>query len=304
MLPLSGVTAALLTPRIDEGELDIDGVTAQIEFISTHCEAISVLGAGVSEYQLLSAPERGTFLSEVVREVKSSHPGLTVVAGVSSPLDADVLRLADRAADAGADFLQLLIPSRPWGGELRSGEAIEYFAHIVPRLPLPVVAYHHPGLGSDPTLTTIEEICRVDGVVAIKDSSRNASRNLLAVRRLQDALGVSYLATIQPATLAVLAGAAGVMTPPPFTLLARAIVDACGASAAASLRELARVAAVVPTELCEQDGLLPGALEALRGLGVVTNGHSSPYDKADGAFRQLDALGGQWYRDRLRDLGQ
>lgn len=300
MLHLPGVTAALLTPFTPDGEIDHEGMRNQVDFIASHCEAVAVLGAGVSEYQTLVPSEREELLVDIVRYVKQTHPKLQVVAGISSPAEKETLSLADRAESEGADYLQLLIPQRPWGGEARADEIVEYFTRLVPKLPLPVVAYHHPGLGSDPTLSTLEQICKLEGVVAFKDSSRNASRTLMAVRRLQHELRVSYLATIQPATLALLAGAAGVMTPPPFTMLAREIIDHCNGSEAAALRELASITTLAPTELCSENGLLPGALEALRALGVTSHTHASPYDGAHGLFDEIEPSAQNWYRTRLR----
>src|SRR5699024_5801895 len=76
---------------------------------------------------------------------------------------------------------------------------------------LPVVLYHHPVVGSDPSFDTIVEAAKLPGVVGIKDSSRNIARCLRAVQEIQREGHAQYLGTMQPMLAVLLSGGGGAM---------------------------------------------------------------------------------------------
>lgn len=270
---LAGVVGALLTPFGEAGGVDTDRLSGLCDFLTSHCDAVSVLGAEVSEYRMLSEGMRRELL---VRTVRALRDRTTVIAGISSPRVAEVLDLAELAADAGADYVQLLLPNRPYGGPPTHGEILAFVESVAASSPLPVVLYHHPGQGADPAFETLAAACAVDNVVAMKDSSRDISRNLRAVEEIQHAGHAQYLATIQPMLAVLLSGGAGAMMPPPLTLVGAAIRDAVGAGDLARAGRMQRLIGRFPGAW-GRHGLLPLAKAALTLSGQPFGDPAQPY---------------------------
>jgi 4-hydroxy-tetrahydrodipicolinate synthase len=271
--PLTGVVGALLTPFGPDNRIDRDALTSEYEFLSSHCDAVSVLGAEVSEYRMLAPGVRRELLAEAVTALRGR---VRVLAGVSAPTVPEVLELCELAAASGAELAQLLLPARPYGGAATESELLGFVEAVAVRSPLPLVLYHHPGLGADPVFGALVACCATPNVVAIKDSSRDISRNLRAVAEIQQAGHAQYLGTIQPMLAIMLAGGAGAMMPPPLTLVGAAIRDSVAAGDLAAASRAQRLVARFPAAW-SQHGLLPLAKAAMHELGRPLGAPAEPY---------------------------
>lgn len=281
MSSLKGVVGALPTVFASSGEVDRTAVSQICDFMATHCDGVSVLGAAVSEYEMLDSSDRRSLLKETVQQLRGR---VTVLAGVSSPKLAEVLELTEDAAEAGADYAQVLIPARPSGGAPTADESVAFVEAVASRSPLPILLYHHPGVGADPSFETLVELCSIDNVVAIKDSSRNISRNLRAVEEIQKAGHALYLATIQPMLATIVAGGAGAMTPAGLTLVAAAIRDAVNANDLTRAGKAQALIARFPAAWAAY-GLLPLTRVALEVLGQPVGVPASPYSPVPKSVR-------------------
>jgi 4-hydroxy-tetrahydrodipicolinate synthase len=271
---LRGVVGAVLTPFTTEGEVDRDALAAEIDLLAGHCDALSVLGAEVTEYRALSPDARRTLLAEATQLVAGRRP---VLAGVSAPSLPEIAELAHVAAGAGATYAQVLLPNRTWGGPPSTAELVAFTEEVVTASPLPVVLYHNPGQGSDPSLEALVEACAVPGVVAIKDSSRNISRVLRAVEEIDRAGHARYLGTIQPLLTILLAGGSGAMAPPPSTLVGAAIRDAVAAGDLAKAAELQNLVALFPAKWSGRYGLTPTMKAAMPAIGLPLGDPAPPF---------------------------
>ena len=276
---LAGVVGALLTPFAADGAVDAARLDRLADFLAPHCDAVSVLGAEVSEYRMLPGRTRRELLARMAAALRDRT---TVVAGVSSPRVAEVLELAELAATAGADYAQVLLPNRPYGGPPAHGEVLAFVEAVAARSPLPVVIYHHPGQGADPAFETLTAACAIDNVVAMKDSSRDISRNLRAVEEIQHAGHAQYLATIQPMLAVLLSGGAGAMMPPPITLVGAAIRDAVAAGDLARAGRMQRLIGRFPGAWGKH-GLLPLVKAALAVGGQPCGDPAPPYEAVPAA---------------------
>lgn len=294
MTHLEGVVGALPTPFTDSGVADLDAIAQLCDFMVTHCDAVSVLGAAVSEHEMLDPAARRDVLTEGIGLLKGRT---TILAGVGSPRPSEVLELAETATAAGADLIQLLIPSRPSGGAPTAAESMTFVEAIAARSPLPVVLYHHPGVGADPAFDVLVELCSVDNVVAIKDSSRDISRNLRAVAEIQQAGHARYLATIQPMLAVMLSGGAGAMTPAGLTLVGAAIRDAVTAGDLAAAGRAQQLIARFPAAWSAY-GLLPLSKLMLNALGLPAGDPAPPYPAVPDSVRaELADVIDQWTRE-------
>jgi 4-hydroxy-tetrahydrodipicolinate synthase len=273
MKDLNGIVGALLTAFDDDGGVDRAAIARMADFLAGHCDAVSVLGAEVSEYRVLPPARRRALLGELTEALRGR---VAVLAGVSAPTVHEVLELSELAAAAGADYAQVLLPSRPWGGEPSDAETVRFVEEVAARSPLPLVLYHHPGAGADPSYGAIVAACAVDNVAAMKDSSRDIARCLRLVEDVHHAGHASYLGTVQPLLAILLSGGGGAMMPPPMSVVGAAIRDAVAAGDLARAGELQRLIAVVPGRWAKL-GLLPVAKAAMAAADLPIGDPAAPY---------------------------
>jgi len=269
---LEGVVGALLTPFDGSGAVDLDTWAAEIDFLAGHADAISVLGPEVSEYRVLTPQARRDALAAGIELVAGRRP---VLAGASSGSVAEVAELAQLAHDRGAALAQVLLPKRAWGGEPTAAELTAFVKAVVAASPLPVVLYHNPGHGADPSLDALIELCAIDGVVGLKDSSRNVSRILRAIEAIERAGHARYLGTIQPLLVTLQMGGAGAMVPAPTTLVAAALLAAFHAGDLDRAVELQRQVAIFPARWSAA-GLAPVMKAAMAAIGTPVGPPAPP----------------------------
>lgn len=268
-----GVIGACLTPFLPGGGVDGPALEREIDFMAGHCDAISILGAEVTEYRLLSEADRRRWLRDGIAAVDGRTP---VLAGASSPRIGEVATMAEIAAHAGADFLQVLIPRRPWGPEAGTAELVAYFEAVVGASPLPVVAYHNPTCGSDPPPGAVVEICAMDGVVGLKESSRDMSRIGRLAAEVDVAGRARYLTTMQPMLATLLQGGSGAMMPAPATYLGARLMTAFRAGDIDGARAVQARFAEFPGRWSSY-GLTPVMKCALRHLGIEVGDAGAPF---------------------------
>src|SRR5205823_5824174 len=140
---------ACLTPFDEHDRVDYRALEREIEYIVGECgvDAISIAAVEASEYTRLAWEEREELIRRAIAMVGGRLP---TIAGCSHQNPRLVCRMAGVAAEAGADLIQVLIPTRPWGGEPEPNELVEFFTEVAANSPLPIVAYHNPGPGADP----------------------------------------------------------------------------------------------------------------------------------------------------------
>ena len=103
------------------------------------------------------SPEERRELNRRASEMVAGR--VPLILGASAPSPREVLGYAEHAATLGADLIQVLMPLRPWGGQPTMNEIVQYYTEIASRSPLPIVAYHNPGPGADPSVdTTLRQV--------------------------------------------------------------------------------------------------------------------------------------------------
>lgn len=220
---LTGIVAACLTPFDRSGKLDHSALERQIEFVLPDADAITIGAVEASEYSVLDLTTREELLRTGARVVAGRRP---LVLGVSSLNMGTVARLAELAANEGADLVQVLAPTRPWGGEPTPDELVGYFEAVESLSPLPLVAYHNPACGADPGIATWVRLSELPGVRAIKESSRDLTKIGMMIEQVDRAGNAAYLTTMQPLLSTLLMGGSGGTMPPPGTRIGARVVEA------------------------------------------------------------------------------
>ncbi|AWT26742.1 4-hydroxy-tetrahydrodipicolinate synthase [Corynebacterium provencense] len=220
-LPPRGIIGATLTPFTKRGSVSPDLLHQELDLLTTHCDAVSILGPEVSEYRSLSEKQRTNALSSGINTVDGRVP---VIAGVSGQSPRTVLRRIDHAASAGASFVQVLIPRHPGGNAASLSDLVAYVTYLTSESALPIILYHNPTRGTDTGASTMIELCRIDGVVGIKESSRDLTKIGRLCQEIDDNGLARYYTTMQAVLPTLLLGGSGAMMPPPGTLIGAQVV--------------------------------------------------------------------------------
>lgn len=189
------VITAMVTPFHADGSLDLDSAARLADHLVTSgCDGVLVSGT-TGESPTTHGPEK----AELVRAVVAAVGGRArVLAGAGSNDTAHAIRMAECAAEAGADALLVVSPyyNRPSQDGVAS-----HIEAIASATDLPVMVYDIPGrtgVAVGPSCSA--RLARHPNVLAIKDATGNAvggcRRGLetgLAIYSGDDALNLSFL---------------------------------------------------------------------------------------------------------------
>ena len=293
---INGIIAACLTPFDDRGRIHYDALQKEIDFIVADADAISIAAVEAAEYTMLSPEERKELMLRATEIVGRRIP---VILGASSPSPRGVLELAELAAKAGADLIQVLMPLRPWGGQPTMVELIDFYTEIGTHSPLPIVAYHNPGPGADPSVETTIRLSEIYKIQAFKESSRYIIKISRLVEEIELSGNARYFTTMQPLLMTLMMGGSGATMPPPGTRIGSQVVRAFRAGDLQRARFWQRFYSLFPAKWAAY-GLPPVMKSAMKHFGVDLGDPAPPYravNPRDHAqigqfFRQLGLLEG------------
>jgi 4-hydroxy-tetrahydrodipicolinate synthase len=291
---LGGVMTALLTPFDATHRVDYAALETEIEFAIGRCrsDALTIAAVEAAEYSMLGESAR---LELIARGTEIAAGRVPLIAGVSHPSPNIVRTWIERVAAAGADYAQVLMPQRPWGGEPTKTELVSYFELVARDSPLPLVVYHNPATGADPATDVWAEIALLPAVRAFKESSRDISKIALLIELIDRAGHARYLTTMQPMLATLMLGGSGATMPPPAAFVGSEIVAAYRAGDHASAVRWQRLFSTFPRRWAKY-GLPPVMKAAMSHLGVAIGEPHPPYagmsesDRAD-LTNWLDEVG-------------
>ncbi|MFA6931027.1 MAG: dihydrodipicolinate synthase family protein [Lentisphaeria bacterium] len=167
-LPLRGVIPPLVTPLQDADTLDQPGLANLVEHVlSGGVSGLFLLGS-TGEGPSLSKPLQYEFITEAMMLINHRLP---VLVGISDTSFSESLKLAEHAADAGADAVVLAPPYYFPSGQ---PELLEYLEHLAPHLPLPLFLYNMPSMTKvNIEVDTLRRASDIKNIVGFKDSSSN-----------------------------------------------------------------------------------------------------------------------------------
>jgi 4-hydroxy-tetrahydrodipicolinate synthase len=199
-----GPMPAVTTPFTPEGAVDECGFAANIDRLMADGATGIVAGGCTGEFWALSFDER-VRLTAVAREAIAGRGTLITCSGAITA--EETITLTRAVARAGADGA-LVLP--PYFVRLTEEEVVGHFEEVGRASPLPIMLYNIPyNAGNALQPAVVEQLARIDTVVAIKESSgdwNNFYATLLAARdRIRVFCGPSSLFGVP----AVLAGADG-----------------------------------------------------------------------------------------------
>lgn len=164
--PLRGIIPPVVTPLAGPDRLDEAGLERLVDHLfAGGVHGLFLLGS-CGEGPSISHRVRRELVDRACAQVEGRMP---VLVGITDPCFAESLRLAEHAADAGADAVVL---SAPYYYPIDQDDLAAYVERLAGAIPLPLTLYNMPSLTRTHfELATIERLLDVPSIVGIKDSS-------------------------------------------------------------------------------------------------------------------------------------
>jgi len=170
---LSGVFAPITTPFFESGEVDYEGLRANMRmYAASKLAGYLALGSN-GENKSLTAEEKFKVLEIIVRN-KGVHQ--TVMAGCIAESTMKTIDLAKKAEQIGADFITLLPPNY-FKAQMTEPVLTAYFSDVADAVGKPCLLYNAPQFSGGMVLSTklVRQLATHGNIVGVKDSSNAAS---------------------------------------------------------------------------------------------------------------------------------
>ena len=164
-LPIRGIIPPVVTPLLNDHEIDEDGLENLIEhLISGGVHGLFLLGT-TGEAASLSYKLRERFVKRACELVAQRVP---ILVGITDTSFEGSLEMASGCKEAGADAVVI---APPYYIPISQSEMVSYLEALVPKLPLPFLLYNIPSYTKlHMTEKTVEKAKEL-GALGIKDSS-------------------------------------------------------------------------------------------------------------------------------------
>ena len=277
------LVTAMVTPMHPDGSLDLDGAAAVARHLVEHGHSGIVVNGTTGESATVDDDEKFEVLAAVVDAVGDDA---FITFGVGTNDTRHSVRLAERAASAGAHGLLLVTPY--YNNPTQAG-IVAHSRTVATSTPLPVLLYDIPHRTGRPFAPeTLAELAEVDQVKGVKD----ATSNLWSATRVMAETGLEWYSGVDELNLPYLSiGACGLVSVVGHVAGARyaQLLDAVAAGDLDGARRIHReLVPLVDVLMNTSQGAIM-AKAALVELGVIRSAAvRSPY--LESTPEQLDAL--------------
>jgi 4-hydroxy-tetrahydrodipicolinate synthase len=182
---MEGIIPAMLTPFTKNGDLDLDGLKKNVDFLIEN---------GVSQIMCLGSTGEAATLTrqECVKvteaTVKASNGRVPIMAGTGATSTREVIERSKEAKSAGADSVMIVTPFY----EIPSQDGLlKHYTSIAEAVDVPICLYNiPPHTQVEIAPETLEKLADIDNIVALKDSSGNLSYFAEVMRRVGDTMSI------------------------------------------------------------------------------------------------------------------
>ncbi|WP_437922050.1 dihydrodipicolinate synthase family protein [Sphingobacterium sp. LRF_L2] len=176
----SGIFPAMLTPFHENGELNFEMLSINIEAqLSAGIHGL-IFSGSLGEASTLTTEEKFEILSYALKVVNGRVP---VLLNITENTTKAAVEFAKKAEELGADGLMVLPPMRYKGDDR---EVVAYFRTIAQSTKLPILIYNNPvDYATNVTLDMFEELLQEPNIQAVKESTRD----LTNITRLRNRFG-------------------------------------------------------------------------------------------------------------------
>ena len=172
MSVFTGAAVAIVTPFLENGDVDYDQFYENIEYQIAHkTDAIVVCGT-TGESSTMSHEEHLDVIEACVKRVNKRVP---VIAGTGSNSTTEAIHLSTEAEKRGADALLLV---SPYYNKATQKGLFLHFKAIADSVNIPIILYNIPGrTGVNIQPQTIVKLCtEVKNIVGVKEATGDLSQ--------------------------------------------------------------------------------------------------------------------------------
>lgn len=166
--PLRGIVPPMVTPLINNENLDIDGLNNLINHvISGGVHGLFILGT-TGESTSLAYHLRVELIKRTCQMVDRRVP---ILVGITDTAPSESIRLAEIAANEGADAV---VAAPPYYFSMGQPELIEYYEYLADNVRLPLFLYNMPS--HTKIIIDTQSVYRLSqhpNIIGLKDSSAN-----------------------------------------------------------------------------------------------------------------------------------
>jgi 4-hydroxy-tetrahydrodipicolinate synthase len=175
---LKGSIVAIVTPMLDDGDLDLDGLRELIDFhIEQGTDGIVIVGT-TGESPTVDWDEHCVLIKTAVEQARGHIP---VIAGTGANSTKEAIELTAYAKSVGANMCLSVVPyyNKPTQEGL-----YRHFRAIAEAVDLPMILYNVPGRTvADMHNDTAIRLAQVPNIVGLKDATANLERAADLVKR-------------------------------------------------------------------------------------------------------------------------
>ena len=182
---ITGSIVAIVTPRDDDGSLDLNSLRNLVDFhVREGTDAIVVVGT-TGESPTVNVEEHCELIKTTVSHAAGRIP---IIAGTGANSTTEAIELTEFAKKAGADMALSVVPyyNKPTQEGL-----YRHFKTIAEAVELPILLYNVPGRTvADMSNDTILRLAEVPGIVGVKDATGNLDRACDLIARAPKGFGL------------------------------------------------------------------------------------------------------------------
>jgi 4-hydroxy-tetrahydrodipicolinate synthase len=170
-MDLKGCYVAIITPFDQNGKIDEEALRRHVNFLIEKGVAGIVPCGTTGESATLSWEEHNYVIDTVINEVNGR---IKVIAGAGSNNTAESIFAARHAQKSGADAILCITPyyNRPTQEGL-----FQHYKSIATNVDIPIIVYNVPGrTGTNLLPETLERLCELPTIVAVKEASGNVNQ--------------------------------------------------------------------------------------------------------------------------------
>lgn len=166
-----GVYTALITPFLQNEEVDVNGFKQNLRFmIEQGIDGVVPLGT-TGESPTLTKSERELIIKLAVQEAKGKIP---IMVGTGTYSTAQTIEYTKQAEDLGSDYA--LIVSPYYNKPTQEG-IVRHFKTIADRVRIPIVVYNIQGrTGLNIQTETLKKLAQIPNIIGVKESSGSMSQ--------------------------------------------------------------------------------------------------------------------------------
>lgn len=182
---ITGSLVALVTPMLEDGSLDWDGLDRLVDWHITEGTHALVAVGTTGESATLDVEEHAKVIERVIERAAGRVP---VIAGTGANSTREAIELTETARKLGADGALLVTPY--YNKPTQEGLYRHYRA-VADAVDLPQMLYNVPGrTGVDMHNDTVVRLAGIDNIFAIKDATGDLNRGHDLIQRLSGRMDV------------------------------------------------------------------------------------------------------------------